>query len=78
METNLGSFVSINCCNQMGGRAKFIEIIESLEALVEEAYQEGSYDRQYNLETAAERTYQESVVKKQLDELKQEVNNICL
>ncbi len=75
METNLGSFVSINCCNQMGERTKFIEIIQSLEALVEEAYQEGWDDFGNYAWRKAKANFQESVVKKHLEELKQEVAN---
>lgn len=65
----LEEFVSINCCNQMGERAKFIEIIQSLEALVGEAYDEG-YQDGYTDEPVY---FQSSTVKKQLDELKKEV-----
>tara|TARA_B100001063_G_scaffold227047_1_gene237141 strand:- start:17526 stop:17741 length:216 start_codon:yes stop_codon:yes gene_type:complete len=65
----LENFVSINCCNQMGERLKFIEIIQSLEALVEEAYEEGYQEGYANLDGY----FPSSTVKKQLDELKQEV-----
>lgn len=54
----------------MGERSKFIEIIQSLEALVEEAYLEGWYD---SLDPYEDEDYKHSIVKKQLDELKQEV-----
>lgn len=65
----LENFVNINCCNQMGERTKFIKIIQSLEALVEEAYDEG-YQDGYTDEPGY---FQSSTVKKQLDELKKEV-----
>ncbi len=68
----LENFVSINCCNQMGERLKFIEIIQSLEALVEEAYQEGWEDRG-DTWINPDAAYSESLVKQQLNELKQEV-----
>ncbi len=71
--TKLENFVSINCCNQIGERLKFIEIIQSLEALVEEAYQEGWDDFGNYAWRKAKANFQESTVKKQLDELKQEV-----
>ncbi len=53
----------------MGERLKFIEIIQSLEALVEEAYEEGYQEGYANLDGY----FPSSTVKKQLDELKQEV-----
>lgn len=72
MAKDLEEFVNINCCNQMGERAKFIEIIQSLEALVDEAYQEGWIDgRGTWIDSGA--AYDASTVKKQLDELKKEV-----
>lgn len=57
----------------MGERAKFIEIIQSLEALVEEAYEEGWEEDAESERGSASYDYQYSTVKKQLDELKQEV-----
>ncbi len=56
----------------MGERLKFIEIIQSLEALVEEAYQEGWEDRG-DTWINPDAAYSESLVKQQLNELKQEV-----
>ena len=72
MAKDLEEFVSINCCNQMGERAKFIEIIQSLEALVEEAYDEGWEDG-YDEDPHSYTGFKSSIVKKQLDELKKEV-----
>lgn len=54
----------------MGERLKFIEIIQSLEALVEEAYDEGWCDGEVSFKSS----FKDSTVKKQLDELKQEVS----
>ncbi len=68
----LENFVSINCCNQMGERTKFIEIIQSLEALVEEAYDEGWGDG-YDEDPHSHTGFKNSTVKQQLNELKQEV-----
>jgi len=70
MDNDLESFVRFNCCNQMGERAKFIEIIQSLEALVEEAYEEG-YEDAHCSDGGSD--FQASIVKEQLDELKKEV-----
>lgn len=69
----LENFVNINCCNQMGERAKFIEIIQSLEALVEEAYEESFQDVSRRGWLKQPTPFSGSTVKKQLDELKQEV-----
>lgn len=82
MAKDLEEFVNINCCNQMGERAKFIEIIQSLEALVEEAYEEGYncakgwYDdgrNNYPYDYSEYSDFKDSTVKKQLDELNKEV-----
>lgn len=70
METNLGSFVNIACCNQMGGKGKIIEVVQSLEALIEEAYEEGHND----FHKEVKQGFQESTVKRHLDELNKEVD----
>lgn len=57
----------------MGERLKFIEIIQSLEALVGEAYEE-SFQNDSKGWLKQPTPFQDSTVKKQLDELKQEVS----
>lgn len=72
MDTSLGDFVNLNCCNQMGEKSNIIKIVESIEALVEEAYEEGFTDAHGCRQDACE-CYPDSIVKSQLDELKKEV-----
>lgn len=78
MSKDLSEFVNLNCCNQFGCKSDIQTIVVSLEALVKEAYDEGYNDSAgINnvgiMEDEAEIAYQKSTVKRQLEELKQEV-----
>lgn len=78
MANDLSEFVNLNCCNQMGCKSDIQTIVESLEALIEEAYEEGY---KYTIfpedvvisSSEVEVAYKDSIVKRQLEELKQEV-----
>lgn len=78
MSKDLSEFVNHNCCNQLGCKSDIQTIVESLEALVKEAYDEGYNDcaglnNVGIMDDEAEIGYKKSTVKRQLEELKQEV-----
>lgn len=73
MSKDLREFVNLNCCNQFGCKSDIQTIVVSLEALIEEAYEEGWIDfRRTDFSNPID-AYKDSTVKRQLEELKQEV-----